>query len=352
MVARRPVPRGPLLSPERRADRRCRRCGHGLETSPPWPATSSGTSAASSASASISRAAALDALIRYDWPGNVRELRNAVERAVVLADGGALLEPDDFSFDMAAAPSVPPRAADAAGGSVFEEIAHAEAERIKDALRKGGGSKAGRPDPRHPAHDVERQAAEARHHMTARWRRAALALVLVATWASPYVLSIGEGQDGAGWYVVFALSAGLTLLLIWSVLEDLTRLAATRSGTAAGFRGCWRSLRGSRCSSSIGRGGLPLAAFLSDWGPPVLRSAVDSVHHAILLQIGVGVALPALVVLTSGRLRTIDERLARSPAPLGHRGGPVPGGDPTHALLREVRSVRRVRRRVLGCMDA
>ncbi len=31
--------------------------------------------------------AALDALHRYDWPGNIRELENAIERAVVLADG-------------------------------------------------------------------------------------------------------------------------------------------------------------------------------------------------------------------------------------------------------------------------
>jgi two-component system NtrC family response regulator len=27
-------------------------------------------------------------LLTYDWPGNVRELRNAIERAVILADGG------------------------------------------------------------------------------------------------------------------------------------------------------------------------------------------------------------------------------------------------------------------------
>jgi DNA-binding NtrC family response regulator len=31
--------------------------------------------------------AALDALVRYPWPGNVRELENAMERAVVLANG-------------------------------------------------------------------------------------------------------------------------------------------------------------------------------------------------------------------------------------------------------------------------
>ena len=31
---------------------------------------------------------AREQLLRYRWPGNVRELRNAVERAVILADGG------------------------------------------------------------------------------------------------------------------------------------------------------------------------------------------------------------------------------------------------------------------------
>ena len=41
--------------------------------------------------------AALDALISHDWPGNVRELRNAIQRAVVMAEGGELTGPD-FSF--------------------------------------------------------------------------------------------------------------------------------------------------------------------------------------------------------------------------------------------------------------
>ncbi|MEZ4337289.1 MAG: helix-turn-helix domain-containing protein [Sandaracinaceae bacterium] len=35
-------------------------------------------------------------LEHYDWPGNVRELRNAVERAVLLAEHD-VLEPDDFA---------------------------------------------------------------------------------------------------------------------------------------------------------------------------------------------------------------------------------------------------------------
>jgi transcriptional regulator with PAS, ATPase and Fis domain len=37
--------------------------------------------------AGISREAR-EHLLTYEWPGNVRELRNAIERAVILADGG------------------------------------------------------------------------------------------------------------------------------------------------------------------------------------------------------------------------------------------------------------------------
>ena len=39
--------------------------------------------------AGISREAR-EHLLAYAWPGNVRELRNAIERAVILADGGVI----------------------------------------------------------------------------------------------------------------------------------------------------------------------------------------------------------------------------------------------------------------------
>ena len=32
----------------------------------------------------------METLQGYDWPGNIRELRNVIERAVILAEGGAL----------------------------------------------------------------------------------------------------------------------------------------------------------------------------------------------------------------------------------------------------------------------
>ena len=41
----------------------------------------------------------LDALKAYDWPGNIRQLRNAIERAMLFADG-ATLELGHFAADI------------------------------------------------------------------------------------------------------------------------------------------------------------------------------------------------------------------------------------------------------------
>ena len=61
--------------------------------------------------------AAVAKLQNYDWPGNVRELRNVIERAVILARGGAL----DFDLPITGqpAPAAPPsvQAALAAGSA-------------------------------------------------------------------------------------------------------------------------------------------------------------------------------------------------------------------------------------------
>jgi transcriptional regulator with PAS, ATPase and Fis domain len=61
---------------------------------------------------------AKDLLLAYSWPGNVRELRNAIERAVILADGGEIRREhlpmsagvsrhDPTAEDVAAASSLP-----------------------------------------------------------------------------------------------------------------------------------------------------------------------------------------------------------------------------------------------------
>jgi DNA-binding NtrC family response regulator len=80
--------------------------------------------------------AALDALISHDWPGNVRELRNAVQRAVVMADG-ADLAAADFSFlrDPATA------ASDAGAVEGLTRWEQAERANILSELALQGGNK-------------------------------------------------------------------------------------------------------------------------------------------------------------------------------------------------------------------
>jgi DNA-binding NtrC family response regulator len=69
------------------------------------------------------------ALLAHDWPGNVRELRNAIERAVVLAEG-VVIERSDLPPALAGA-SAPLRPADA----VLAELSYGEArERAMDAF--------------------------------------------------------------------------------------------------------------------------------------------------------------------------------------------------------------------------
>jgi transcriptional regulator with GAF, ATPase, and Fis domain len=62
---------------------------------------------------------AKDQLLAYAWPGNVRELRNAIERAVILADGGHIRsEHLPVTAPPAAAPSVDGAAAPLPPGGV------------------------------------------------------------------------------------------------------------------------------------------------------------------------------------------------------------------------------------------
>jgi DNA-binding NtrC family response regulator len=73
-------------------------------------------------------------LDQYRWPGNVRELRNAIERAMLLADNG-LLGPDDFAtLSKAAAPAtfrLPPEGVD------LETV---ERQLVIQALQRAGGN--------------------------------------------------------------------------------------------------------------------------------------------------------------------------------------------------------------------
>ncbi|MEW6106411.1 MAG: sigma-54 dependent transcriptional regulator [Bacillota bacterium] len=94
---------------------------------------------------------AMAALTAYDWPGNVRELENAVERAVVLAEGNEL-SLEDFPEEIAR--KVAERSAEgAAGGTAVtmdaidglkfdEAVASYKRELIARALEKAGGVQA------------------------------------------------------------------------------------------------------------------------------------------------------------------------------------------------------------------
>jgi transcriptional regulator with GAF, ATPase, and Fis domain len=73
---------------------------------------------------------AKDALLHYGWPGNVRELRNALERAVILAEGG-LITAGHLSL----------RADEPAGASTSTDLAVVERETIARVMQETGGNK-------------------------------------------------------------------------------------------------------------------------------------------------------------------------------------------------------------------
>jgi two-component system response regulator AtoC len=82
--------------------------------------------------------------VQYRWPGNVRELENAVERAVILAEGG-LIEPEilpekiwnpDKRSGFSAAPTSEP-----ASFSLKRAIRELEEVYIKSALHRTRGNR-------------------------------------------------------------------------------------------------------------------------------------------------------------------------------------------------------------------
>jgi DNA-binding NtrC family response regulator len=80
----------------------------------------------------------LELLRAYPWPGNVRELQNAIEHALVLCDGPALLArhlPREIQSPDLARPTIAPPLAPAS-------FADAEREALLEALRRANGNKA------------------------------------------------------------------------------------------------------------------------------------------------------------------------------------------------------------------
>jgi two-component system response regulator HydG len=82
-------------------------------------------------------------LLVHQWPGNIRELQNAIERALILADGhlisGLHLGIVGHSAAVADIPSRP--AAGASSAPLIQPLAEVEKQSVLEALRRAKGNK-------------------------------------------------------------------------------------------------------------------------------------------------------------------------------------------------------------------
>ncbi len=87
---------------------------------------------------------AADRLVAYPWPGNVRELQNALERAVIVAQGARIEErdlPEELRRPAAPRPAAPAGSA-AAPQAARRTLAEVEREHILAVLAANGGNRA------------------------------------------------------------------------------------------------------------------------------------------------------------------------------------------------------------------
>jgi len=83
----------------------------------------------------------LERLAAYAWPGNIRELENALERALILARGGAL-RPEHFALPVALdAPLGPGSAPQDTDLSIKRQVRRLEEHLIRKALAETGGNR-------------------------------------------------------------------------------------------------------------------------------------------------------------------------------------------------------------------
>ena len=84
--------------------------------------------------------AVMTGLMQHDWPGNIRELENAIERAIVLADGSTL-ELENFVFGKGGASNPDPTGSGYDGFSLKAAKAELEDKMIRKALTATGGNR-------------------------------------------------------------------------------------------------------------------------------------------------------------------------------------------------------------------
>lgn len=84
----------------------------------------------------------LDALGHYSWPGNIRELENAIERAVILAEGQPRIEVGDLPPEIRGGQGAPIAAGDGETGcATIVPLSEVERRHILETLDQLGGNR-------------------------------------------------------------------------------------------------------------------------------------------------------------------------------------------------------------------
>lgn len=139
--------------------------------------------------------------------------------------------------------------------------------------------------------------------MSPAWRRGLFALVLAALWATPTLLPFGEGLDRRftlGWYIAFTLGALWPAAVAWTFFGEIARLESRSPGAVRA---------GSLIAAAAGLAALAVDRIV---GPflwcitcePLRHPPVPAlVHHRLVFQGGIALALSALGLLISRAVR-------------------------------------------------